>query len=113
MVKFWARVEFWVKVKFLGQSQILGQGRGQCLCVWMHLASLLTAPMAPLADQFANIYMYTMSYKQASKQIKQARQVNIKDLKKLVPIAFVYLDDGWNADKNCGTLLFYQTWDWH
>ena len=21
------------------------------------------------------------------------------DLKKLVPIAFVYLDDGWNADK--------------
>src|SRR6218665_59091 len=35
------------------------------------------------------------------------------DLKTLVPIVFVYLDDGWNADKNYGTLLFNQTWDWH
>jgi len=42
--------------RILGQGQILGQGyvqdQGQCVCgcIWLRQMSLLTVPMAPLAD---------------------------------------------------------------
>src|SRR6218665_4169213 len=51
-----------------------------CGCIWLRQMSLLIAPMAPLADKFANLYMYTMSLTTS----KQARQANIKDLKRVI-----------------------------
>jgi len=59
----------WVKVK-LGSRSNFGS-RSMCVwcqmvnvcvcyCIWLRQMSLLTSPMAPLADSFANIYMYCM-----------------------------------------------------
>ena len=77
--QIWVKVEFGVKV-MSKVKVVVKVNVCVCGCIWLRQMSLLIAPMAPLADLSANIIHMSLTTRiQAS---KQARQVNIKDLKR-------------------------------